>query len=372
MIEFKIFSIYEDELNKRLEKANRKAAKNGLAEMSVEITRYRDNDGKLISIVAMDDFLPTLRGWSLVAALDFIGGEMLTRTLPGKSLPANFTNDPTRCDHCGVRHERRYAMVIQHENGDVMQVGKSCMDDFLGKNAESLIGLEWLVDFVEEYTDKAPDGKTESLDLEYYLRFVQLAIRAYGWASKSSVPNNPWDATANIANILIDDKIALAEAKEAAANNPRNAPAYKISDALKWASEQSGNDYLDNISAIARLEIVPKKYEGYAASILAGYERHLAQEIERKLMAETATPATSGRQTVAGTILSIKEKYSDYGMQIKVLVKINDGWKLYCTLPKAIINAEVGDQIEMSVTVKKSYKDDYFAFGSRPAKAKIV
>ena len=371
MIEFKIYSEYENNFIERLAQANRRAAKNGLAEFVATIARSRNDEGRLVSTITMDDNLPVLCGWSLVGMLDFVDGEMLTRLLPGRSLPAQVTNDPTRCDHCGVRHIRSHAVVVEHDYAGPVQVGKSCMADFLGKSAESLVSLEWLVEFAENFqVGGSPSGGAADIDLEHYLSYVQLAIRAYGWNSKTAAASNYLLSTADMTATLMCNHYEYIAAVNFAEANPHKVY-YTISDALEWAAEQSGNDYLDNVASIARLEIVPRKYEGYAASILAAYERHLASEIERSLTEATAMPATNGRQVVVGTILSVKEKWGEYGMQIKMTVKTSDGWKLYCTLPKNIIKAGPGDTVELTVTVQKS-DDDYFAFGSRPAKAKVT
>ena len=380
MYKFQIFSIFEDEFTERLVKVNRKAIKNGFDEFVAEISRERDDDERLVSTIVVNCDLPQFNGWSLNSAIDFVTSgeitESLTRTAPGKQLPQNFDNvDAKKCDHCGIRHHRNRLFVIEHENGKIMQVGLNCMEDFLGKDAASLISDFWLIDFEAEFgeggseDDLGCDSKY-ALDLYSYLCDVKLVIAAYGWMSKSRAEEAMVEATAFVAYDM-SDKEKRSKAIDLANANPHKKD-YEISDATEWAQSQSGNDYLDNIASIARLEIVPRKYDGYAASILAAHERHLEQESEKKIQNETAVPALGGRQIVEGTILSVKEKWGDYGMQLKMTLMTTGGWKLYGTLPKAINTAKRGDKISLTVTVKPSYKDEFFAFGSRPAKATIV
>jgi len=375
--EIKIYSVYEDEFNDRLAKANRRALKNGLGTISTEISRERNKDGRLVSIIAIEYSLPHFDGWSLNSIVDFVGDESLTRTVPGKSLPSGFDNvDATKCDHCGIRHQRNRLFVIEHNDGKIMQVGLNCMEVFLGKEAASLISDSWLIDFNCDIAEMEADGDgwgcfKSPLDLVDYLSAVKLAIAAYGWMPKGKAAELGKKATAYVAYSMKDRKersaaIALANA------NPHKKE-YTIADALAWTKEQSGSDYLENIASIARLEIVPRKYDGYAASILAAYERHLEQEITKANQSESCTPAPSGRVAVKGTIASIKEKWGDYGMQLKMTLIADSGWKLYATLPKSISSeARAGDKIELTVTVKPSHKDAYFAFGSRPTKCRII
>jgi hypothetical protein len=376
MITFEIYSIYEEDFNGRLESFNRRATKNGLPEFTAMIERYRDEDGRLVSIVSMNDTLPQFSGWSILAVMDFVARdditETLTRVLPGKSLPVEFEKgDSKRCDHCNVRHSRVQAIVIQHTDGRVMQVGKSCMTDFLGKDADTLISLMWLVDFDGELKGMRGGSRKEAIDLVNYLHSVRRAIRAYGWVSRTKAQENHTQSTADVAWNIMYDKDSRKAAIEAIKINNRPV-AYKITEALDWAIQQSGNEYLDTIATIARLDIVPRKYDGFAASILASYEYHLAKEAEKALEQKTAKPATNGRQSVTGTILSIKEKYSQYGVVFKMLLKTVEGWKLYCTLPRSLKDAKIGDAINLTVTVKPSSDDNFFAFGSRPTKATVL
>ncbi len=379
MYTFEIFSIFEDEFKSRLAKVNRKAAKNGLDEFTAQIDRNRDGDGRLVSTIMVNCDLPQFNGWSLNSAIDFVTSgeivESLTRTAPDKQLPIGFSDvNSEKCDHCGIKRYRTRLFVIEHENGEIMQVGLNCMEDFLGKDAASLIRDFWSIHSnLEEATQDfgRGGGKKQELDLIHYLMHVKIAISAYGWVPKSKAESSHKPATAYVAYDMVNDIIEWNKATDLANANPHKKE-YEIDDALMWAQAQSGNDYLENIASIARLEIVPLKYDGYAASILAAYERHLEREVEKALQKETAVPAPSGKHVVEGTIISIKEKYGNYGMQLKMTLLTVDGWKLYSTLPKAINTAVSGDKVRLTVTVKPSYKDEFFAFGNRPSKAAII
>jgi len=376
MYTFTIFSIYEDEFNKRLDAVNRRAAKSGLDEFTAVISNSRDDDGRAISIIELDCDLPQFNGWSLTAIIDFVTSgeisESLSRILPGRQMPSGFSDvDAKKCDHCGIRHSRTQVYVIEHEDGEIMQIGGNCMELFLGSGAASIISNSWLIDFEDECNERGFWGTPKTpLDLDVYLWMVKLTISAYGWVSRGRAHDEMIEATADTAYDMSDNE-KRAEAIVLAGANPHT-KTYKTDDAIAWATSQSGNDYLDNIASIARLEIVPRKFDGYAASILAAYERHLEQEAEAALQRETATPASPGRQVVTGTIISIKEKFGQYGVQLKMVLLTADGWKLYSTLPRAIATANSGDQVAMTVTVTPSDNDAFFAFGSRPSKATIV
>lgn len=39
-----------------------------------------------------------------------------------------------QCDHCKTNHKRKYTYIVELDNGDLIQVGKGCLDKVLGKD----------------------------------------------------------------------------------------------------------------------------------------------------------------------------------------------------------------------------------------------
>lgn len=118
-----------------------------------------------------------------------------------------------------------------------------------------------------------------------------------------------------------------------------------------------------------------------------------------KLAHQEAHPAPSGRVVVTGEIVSAKVVEGDYGTAYKVLVKDDQGFKVWCSLPKAqadqafdeyhethpeqytwgpacwLLGAEGTDEqgvkgrrITFTATLEPSHDDKSFAFGKRPTK----
>lgn len=91
-------------------------------------------------------------------------------------------------------------------------------------------------------------------------------------------------------------------------------------------------------------------------------------EFKAQREAELADASPIDFKTIADkvlTIVSIKPKEGFYGTQNKVLLKAEEGWKLYGNIP---MNTEfkAGDSILFSCnTITKSDKDEYFGFFKR-------
>ena len=75
--------------------------------------------------------------------------------------------------------------------------------------------------------------------------------------------------------------------------------------------------------------------------------------------------APSGRTDVTGVVLSIKEQESDFGLVRKMLVKLDNNAKVWCTVPGGC-GAERNARITIRATWTPSQDDKSFAFGSRP------
>jgi hypothetical protein len=83
--------------------------------------------------------------------------------------------------------------------------------------------------------------------------------------------------------------------------------------------------------------------------------------------------APEGRVVVVGELLGLKTVESMYGTQVKMLVRSDDGgWKVWSTRPASLTDAERGSRIQFTAALKRSDKDAYFAYGSRPTKAKVL
>ena len=103
-----------------------------------------------------------------------------------------------------------------------------------------------------------------------------------------------------------------------------------------------------------------------------------AEQAERKEVwateAELAADAPTGKVTVTGEIVSVKSQETMFGSTLKMIVKTEDGWKLWVTVPSGITAQDglPGHKVTLTATVTPSDRDPKFAFGKRPSNAKLV
>lgn len=106
--------------------------------------------------------------------------------------------------------------------------------------------------------------------------------------------------------------------------------------------------------------------ERQVAAVLSSLQRDLATA-ERKAAeaVEVKGDAPSGRVTVTGEILTVKDQEGAYGVVTKMLLKLANNSKVWLTMP-GDCTADRGDTITVTATFEVSRDDKSFAFGKRP------
>jgi hypothetical protein len=100
-------------------------------------------------------------------------------------------------------------------------------------------------------------------------------------------------------------------------------------------------------------------------------ERLLAQQVRNEKIA--ALPELEeGRRVLKGLVISTKAQESIYGTQYKMLVELEDGNRVYGTIPAAIDgvwDSRNQYNVEFTAAVERSRDDEHFGFFKRPTKA---
>lgn len=158
------------------------------------------------------------------------------------------------------------------------------------------------------------------------------------------------------------DRMARREAKEAAL------AAEVEATRTRYAAEHP--------EAVAALQAL--RPGSFAESVRAtfeasGYLTASQAEVVVRMAAEQASepepsPVIEGRIVITGKVLSVKWTSSQFGEVCRMIVLDDRGFKVWGTRPAAL-EAQAGDRVTLTATVKVSEDDPTFGFYSRPAKA---
>lgn len=228
-------------------------------------------------------------GWRFVAALQHLDGENITRALPGEVLPTEYRNKGPVCEHCRANRRRNDTFVFRHDDGRLIQVGSTCIGDFLGSDDAGRIASQAsiLAEARALGEDGCTGGGSASGDrtLAEYLPLVAWCVRERGWVSRTTVrENGGGHATADDAWALLVDARARREneAEPSAEDEATAEAAESWAEALTDAEVDAGQgDYLHNLRAVARTGLVQSRTAGIAASAVVAFQRFVGRERER-------------------------------------------------------------------------------------------
>ena len=310
---FEIPSFKMELLNKEMEKLNKRAEKLGCEPLSVivqgEITRVDpsyirqvgpdkpipDNAPRITYVqISIEGDAPKLAGYSFVGTLDHVvlPGSVVVKTVPGESVPEEFYQHDARCDHCDKIRRRNQTFVLYNEEEDKhVQVGRQCLKDFLGHDPAAIaryLSAVWrLMAELEDEEDERWYGGGGYREWGFQhvpiLELTIAIIRRYGWVPRSSAqPELGRHATANEVLGAIEPASNEHQRKQqkkflATLDIDKEKDHAEAVAAMEWLEEQpANNEYMHNLHAILKADLVPYSMFGFWCSVVAAYQR--AQE----------------------------------------------------------------------------------------------
>ena len=306
---------------------------------------------------------PRYAGWTFAAALTHVEGETVIRT--ASEIPATYRTTGGACEHCKMNRNRHETYVVRHEDGRTMQVGSTCLADFLGNDAADKLAASASVLFTacglaEDGEESNGGGGRGALMLDEYLPMVAWCVRARGWISRTASRENGGVATADDAWTFSFDGRARAEAQA----EPTEVDVALAAGAVAWAESLTdeqvnveNGDYLHSLRVVARVGYVTPKLMGVGASMIVAYERHLGRE--RAKADRAARPVSDyvgvvGERSIFDAKLDFVTGYeSDFGY-VSVLKFVTDSgavlvWK---TTTSGLERSDVGKRYIVRGTVK--------------------
>lgn len=348
--------------------------------------------------VTIDGVSPTLNGWTFVATLASVQAEEETlnilREVPGEKCPLAFRTRIGECDHCKQRRNRKKTFVVRDEQGVYKCVGRMCLKDFLGFNAdphslasyaEHLMELDQLFSEAQDESWSSSGGQCFSWDLELMLAQTLAVVDKKGWMSRGNAyklsqeycdgQRGSVTATADFVLYLLlpcmsrdarDQRDhANAQAEHAIADKHVE-EARQVIDWAKGIDQFDDNTYLANINTIARMGSLNAKMAGLACSMFTGYRREKEQEIKRTQIAKRPAGSHAGtigkREVFKGLkLVRTFAKESHYGTTTICSFSDEQGRDFVWFASSSVEDLEEGRVYDVKATVKS-----HGEFANRP------
>jgi hypothetical protein len=260
---------------------------------------------------------PCFEGWHFGATLQHLG-EHGNVVLGFEEVPARYRDAGPDCDHCRVARKRAETFVLAHEDGRFVQVGRTCLQDFLPRApiaamadaASFLADAIVLCDSSRDYDSEGGGSFSPWLDLGDFVVACATAVRINGGYEANGGTRN------RAMNILFPGK-GRTEAQRRE-ETPTDADRELARNAMAWCADLTDDevtgDYLYNLRTIARSCAVHLgRTAGLAASMIVAYDRNLAKR--REAVKPSAHFGTVGkRETFVLTVDRVIPIESQYGI----------------------------------------------------------
>lgn len=231
----------------------------------------------------------------------------------------------SRCEHCG--NSIRWAAIVQYvPTGQHFVVGEVCADERMSLASRA----------------------------DHDMRLVKMAA---------------------------EHRAEMARRAEARATFYREHP---VEAAYLFNPDRAADGFIDNLAR--KVGIYGELSEKQLACVTRNIEREA--EWDKRKAEEAAKlvdtpPIENGRREVTGTVRSIKWQDNDFGGSFKMLVELEDGNKVWGTLPASLkghdfntghddLGADTDDRVRFTATIERSTDDEHFGFFKRPTKATII
>lgn len=149
---------------------------------------------------------------------------------------------------------------------------------------------------------------------------------------------------------------------------------------LSWLFAQpegSHNFILDMQRTVHQWGMLTERQTEAARKWKDGSARREEQRKQDDEISKNAPALEAGRRELHGTILATKWHDGDYGSQLKMTVRLQDGNRVWGTVPSSLWDGSYdeeetlkGREVVFTATVKP--REDHFGFFSRPNAARLV
>lgn len=249
--------------------------------------------------VTIDGEAPQVPGYEFLATIEHKDGGNVIRTVPGKGNATDFKDfhsaSPDYCDHCKKRRRRIDTFIIRDTDGNMRQIGRNCLADFLGgKDPKQMLFWFSLKGRVDDLVGRLSGDEDEeggyggwkseyTVKPEHVLRAAGSLIKKYGYRKASGNDNyGGQDSTADMVRAVFfnydpkhnpDHKDYLRVVKD----TKEAGEAYR-DEALAWFNtvpdeEKDRNNFLHNLDVVTKSSSLSYRDVGIAGALFPAFER---------------------------------------------------------------------------------------------------
>ncbi|MFF2027005.1 hypothetical protein ACFVW2_35120 [Streptomyces sp. NPDC058171] len=373
---FSVPATAEPRVRQLVEATNARAAVHRLNPYALDISApflsdYRDVDGRVIGkrptvTVTISGDLPRHQGWTVIARLDHDEeGETITSLFPG--LPEQEAEAARQhraaenlCQGCAVARHRTATYLARHENGDLKQLGTTCVEPYTGLPIKGLEAL-WRLGTIKDSDWDGDEGGVPAdlrVPVDEVLRVAAAVVAQDGRFYSRSEEWKNRVPTADSVDAYFFNRKASPEWRAGIDAEPDAASTAAAVRAWALQGHGSLSEYRHKVGQLAKGETVAPRHLPTLVSAIAGWHRDQEKEAIERAARNSKPQGTKGeRLTVPATVttvIELEERHYGYHAQRRRLVKFQDGdGNVFVWFSSAATVPDKGDEVELTGTVKE-------------------
>lgn len=313
---------------------------------------------------------PKVGDYEFMARVEIGENGNLVDTLPGvDDLEEKFRHTDSYCDHCHTRRRRKDVYVVRNrENGEQVQVGRTCLRDFMGIDdpAKIVRRFQFWAQVKEEFEGGFVSAGYAVAPLETVMAVTSACARKWGWCSKTQAANSydenmqPTSFYVEIAlsssGVLVREEIKL---KKEILESVTDADYQKAKEIIEWVRNdfKNNNEYAHNLRVLFSDDVLMEmKRLGFVVSAHQVYMQAMERGKEQAQEKKASNWQGEIKERLKGLQVQLKLKRDlgcgEFGETYLYKFQDQEG-NLYGWFTGKNLELDEGDQIELDGTVKK-------------------
>lgn len=297
-----------DKIVDKVESLNRRAEKRGLAP-AFSVTVEREFSVRTEGTYEYEDFVefhidgvyPAISGYIFAAVVDHASGGLIFRN-PAFTKDVDLTPfaDRKTCDHCGTKRKRSKTILLSDAAGKIIQVGTSCIIDFLGKEAGA---LEFFAENSGILGDSDDDGHYASSPHYATVEICAIAVKLiadFGFVKS----NTPGSTASKLMDFVDEHYRSFPRDYDFTVTAEHTEKAMKAIEFIK-NSERRG-EYQENVFRVMSSGRCEKRVFGFIAAGIRGALADIRKDSEVR-KAEEQAPVEKAEFPAVGTVIANEE-----------------------------------------------------------------
>lgn len=371
-------------LENEIAKLNKRAAKLGMAPVTIEFTNERTIEevantvehGPILNVERLVDVTvtgttPIIEGWEVIAVVEH-GNPTIVSNFTGDKIDPKYREEAF-CDHCHTKRVWKHTIIARNvETGEVISLGRGCAKDYFDKPITAYLNAaKFVLELISEIEDEdekwfgggysEPGTKKETL-----LELAANVINTSGFVGSNN--DRGLLPTKNIVMNILSPK---EYAKYWEENTLTDADKKFVADFEKYVAESTDDsDFMLNVKALMENEWIPVKRSALIVGAMGGFfykvKREATEKAEKKFVDAYAGKLKERKEFEVELLAKIP--YDNfYGGGVIYKMIDTDGHCLTCfhtgyALEKGTDEDglttyfEAGDKFKIAATIKKHDK----------------